>query len=152
MVVKRNIKRLNQRLRTAATLIANCTKPLSPKKSVSTSPLLILRTVSVYYFSANNNDEEEDEPTFKQRALAYTMKIIDIFCVWDCCWLWLQIQKYVALVVFDPFVELFITLCIVVNTLFMALDHHNMDRDLEKALKSGNYVSTPTKKNINVPL
>ncbi|CAH0562424.1 unnamed protein product [Brassicogethes aeneus] len=100
--------------------------------------------VSVYYFSANNNDEEEDEPTFKERALAYTMKIIDIFCVWDCCWLWLQIQKYVALVVFDPFVELFITLCIVVNTLFMALDHHNMDHDLEKALKSGNYFFTAT--------
>lgn len=76
----------------------------------------------------------------KERLLENTMKIIDIMCVWDCCWLWLQLQKYVALVVFDPFVELFITLCIVVNTLFMALDHHNMDRDLEKALKSGNYV------------
>lgn len=69
------------------------------------------------------------------------MKGIDFFCVWDCCWLWLEFQKYVALLVFDPFVELFITLCIVVNTLFMALDHHDMDRDMEKALKSGNYVS-----------
>lgn len=97
------------------------------------------RSVSVYYFSANNDDDEE-EPTMKERVLAYVLKLIDIFCVWDCCWLWLQIQKYVALIVFDPFVELFITLCIVVNTLFMALDHHNMDKDLEKALKSGNYV------------
>lgn len=42
---------------------------------------------------------------------------------------------------FDPFVELFITLCIVVNTLFMALDHHDMDKDMEKVLKTGNYVS-----------
>lgn len=69
------------------------------------------------------------------------MKAIDFFCVWDCCWLWLEFQKYVALLVFDPFVELFITLCIVVNTLFMALDHHDMDKDMERALKSGNYVS-----------
>lgn len=76
-----------------------------------------------------------------ERALAYTLKIIDIFCVWDCCECWLAIQRFVNLIVFDPFVELFITLCIVVNTLFMALDHHNMDKDLEKALKSGNYVS-----------
>lgn len=37
--------------------------------------------------------------------------------------------------------ELFITLCIVVNTLFMALDHHDMDKSMEKILKSGNYVS-----------
>lgn len=76
-----------------------------------------------------------------ERGLAYTLKIIDTFCVWDCCECWLTIQRYVNLIVFDPFVELFITLCIVVNTLFMALDHHNMDKDLEKALKSGNYVS-----------
>lgn len=129
---------LNQRLRTSVAL-SHCTKPLSPKKSVSTSIILILRIVSIYYFSANNDDEEE-EPTFKERFVANSLRLIDVFCVWDCCWLWLQIQKYVALIVFDPFVELFITLCIVVNTLFMALDHHNMDKDLEKALKSGNYV------------
>ncbi|KAF2902697.1 hypothetical protein ILUMI_03476 [Ignelater luminosus] len=98
--------------------------------------------VSVYYFPAN--DDEEDEPTVKERLLATTMKIIDLLCVWDCCWPWLQFQKYVSLIVFDPFVELFITLCIVVNTLFMALDHHNMDKNLEKALKSGNYFFTAT--------
>lgn len=74
--------------------------------------------------------------------MAGMFRCIDIFCVWDCCWLWLQFQKYVSLLVFDPFVELFITLCIVVNTLFMALDHHDMDKDMERVLKSGNYVST----------
>ncbi|CAH1103074.1 unnamed protein product [Psylliodes chrysocephalus] len=99
--------------------------------------------VSVYYFSAQN-DEEEEEPTLKERFIAFTMRVIDIFCVWDCCATWLAFQKFIILVVFDPFVELFITLCIVVNTLFMALDHHDMDRDLEKALKSGNYFFTAT--------
>lgn len=97
-------------------------------------------TVSVYYFPTAA-DDDEDGPTFKERLLECLMKGIDVFCVWDCCWLWLEFQKYVALLVFDPFVELFITLCIVVNTLFMALDHHDMDKDMEKALKSGNYVS-----------
>ncbi|CAH2049420.1 unnamed protein product, partial [Iphiclides podalirius] len=89
-------------------------------------------------------EDDEDGPTFKERLLECLMKGIDFFCVWDCCWLWLEFQKYVALLVFDPFVELFITLCIVVNTLFMALDHHDMDKDMEKALKSGNYFFTAT--------
>lgn len=80
----------------------------------------------------------------KEKLLENAMKMIDTLCVWDCCWCWLTLQKYVALLVFDPFVELFITLCIVVNTLFMALDHHNMDKGLEAFLKSGNYVSTRT--------
>ncbi|XP_022915603.1 sodium channel protein para isoform X6 [Onthophagus taurus] len=97
---------------------------------------------SVYYFSANDDDEEE--PTMKERLLANAIKIIDILCVWDCCWCWVQLQKFVSFIVFDPFVELFITLCIVVNTLFMALDHHDMNKDLEKALKSGNYFFTAT--------
>lgn len=61
--------------------------------------------------------------------------------MWDCCEPWLKFQEWVSFIVFDPFVELFITLCIVVNTLFMALDHHDMDKDMEKILKSGNYVS-----------
>ncbi|XP_053611673.1 sodium channel protein para isoform X7 [Plodia interpunctella] len=94
--------------------------------------------------SDHNAEEDEDGPTFKEKLLECFMKGIDLFCVWDCCWLWLEFQKYVALLVFDPFVELFITLCIVVNTLFMALDHHDMDRDMEKALKSGNYFFTAT--------
>ncbi|XP_037971766.2 sodium channel protein para isoform X12 [Plutella xylostella] len=100
------------------------------------------QNVSVYYFPTAEDDE--DGPTMKEKLLECLMKGIDIFCVWDCCWLWLEFQKYVALLVFDPFVELFITLCIVVNTLFMALDHHDMDRDMEKALKSGNYFFTAT--------
>ncbi|XP_058055245.1 sodium channel protein para isoform X4 [Anopheles bellator] len=98
--------------------------------------------VSVYYFPTE--DDEEDGPTFKDKAIEFLMKMIDIFCVWDCCWVWLKFQEGVSFIVFDPFVELFITLCIVVNTLFMALDHHDMDPDMEKALKSGNYFFTAT--------
>ncbi|XP_063225568.1 sodium channel protein para isoform X2 [Bacillus rossius redtenbacheri] len=89
-------------------------------------------------------DEEDDERTFKDKALEICMRGIDIFCVWDCCWPWLKFQEFVSLIVFDPFVELFITLCIVVNTLFMALDHHEMNKDMDKALKSGNYFFTAT--------
>nr|AUA17903.1 voltage gated sodium channel [Anopheles funestus] len=94
--------------------------------------------------SDHGEDDDEDGPTFKDKAIEFLMKMIDIFCVWDCCWVWLKFQEGVAFIVFDPFVELFITLCIVVNTLFMALDHHDMDPDMEKALKSGNYFFTAT--------
>ncbi|XP_014251562.1 sodium channel protein para isoform X9 [Cimex lectularius] len=95
----------------------------------------------VYYFPT---EEDEDEPTIKDKLWACLLQGIDIFCVWDCCGVWLKFQKLVAFIVFDPFVELFITLCIVVNTLFMALDHHDMDKELEKALKSGNYFFSAT--------
>ncbi|XP_046749985.1 sodium channel protein para isoform X16 [Diprion similis] len=97
--------------------------------------------VSIYYFPT---EDDEEGPAFKEKLLALCLRGIDIFCVWDCCWVWLKFQEFVALVVFDPFVELFITLCIVVNTLFMALDHHAMDPDMDRVLKSGNYFFTTT--------
>ncbi|XP_076238670.1 sodium voltage-gated channel paralytic isoform X7 [Calliopsis andreniformis] len=88
--------------------------------------------------------DDEEGQTFKDKLLDAVVRCIDIFCVWNCCRLWLEFQKYVSLLVFDPFVELFITLCIVVNTLFMALDHHDMDKDMERVLKTGNYFFTAT--------
>ncbi|XP_017114862.1 sodium channel protein para isoform X46 [Drosophila elegans] len=100
------------------------------------------RGVSVYYFPTE--DDDEDGPTFKDKALEVILKGIDVFCVWDCCWVWLKIQEWVSLIVFDPFVELFITLCIVVNTMFMAMDHHDMNKEMERVLKSGNYFFTAT--------
>lgn len=100
----------------------------------------ISSTVSVYYFPTEEEDDE-DGPTFKEKMIELSLKSIDIFCIWDCCSCWLKFQEMVAWLVFDPFVELFITLCIVINTLFMALDHHNMDKGIEKILKTGNYVS-----------
>ncbi|GFT37955.1 sodium channel protein para [Nephila pilipes] len=98
--------------------------------------------VSVYYFPTER--EELDKPRFKERCLANCLKCIDIFCVWDCCTCWVRFQEIVSLIVFDPFMELFITLCIVVNTLFMAMDHHNMDPSFEKFLNYGNYFFTAT--------
>ncbi|KAL9871781.1 sodium channel protein para isoform X21 [Glossina fuscipes] len=100
------------------------------------------RGVSVYYFPTE--DDDEDGPTFKDKALECLLKGIDIFCVWDCCWVWLKFQEWVSLIVFDPFVELFITLCIVVNTMFMAMDHHDMNKEMDRVLKSGNYFFTAT--------
>lgn len=99
-------------------------------------------TVStVYYFPTDPIDDDEDGPTAGEKILAACLQGIDIFCVWDCCVPWLKLQEWISFVVFDPFVELFITLCIVANTLFMALDHHEMDKNMEKFLKSGNLVS-----------
>lgn len=98
--------------------------------------------VSIYYFPTER--EEQERPKFKEKCMANCLKCIDMFCVWDCCWYWIRIQEILGLIVFDPFMELFITLCIVVNTLFMAMDHHDMDKDFDNVLKKGNYVSVPS--------
>ncbi|NXL23723.1 SCN5A protein, partial [Setophaga kirtlandii] len=64
------------------------------------------------------------------------------FLIWDCCPLWLLIKKFVKFVVMDPFTDLTITLCIVLNTLFMALEHYKMTKEFEYMLYIGNLVFT----------
>ncbi|NXW03617.1 SCN5A protein, partial [Fregetta grallaria] len=64
------------------------------------------------------------------------------YLIWDCCPLWLRIKKKVAAFIKDPFIDLTITVCIVVNTLFMALEHNNMSDNFKLMLNVGNLVFT----------
>ncbi|XP_068862438.1 sodium channel protein type 5 subunit alpha-like [Aphelocoma coerulescens] len=64
------------------------------------------------------------------------------FLIWDCCPLWVLIKKFVKFVVMDPFTDLTITLCIVLNTLFMALEHYKMTKEFDYMLYIGNLVFT----------
>ncbi|XP_009694249.1 PREDICTED: sodium channel protein type 5 subunit alpha-like, partial [Cariama cristata] len=73
-------------------------------------------------------------PCLKDFALKYL--------IWDCCPLWLRIKKKVAAFIKDPFIDLTITVCIVMNTLFMALEHNNMSDNFKLMLNIGNLVFT----------
>ncbi|NXA62180.1 SCN5A protein, partial [Mohoua ochrocephala] len=73
-------------------------------------------------------------PRLKNFALKYL--------IWDCCPPWLRIKEKVAAFIKDPFFDLTITVCIVMNTLFMALEHNNMSPTFKFMLKIGNLVFT----------
>nr|XP_045719714.1 sodium channel protein type 5 subunit alpha isoform X7 [Mirounga angustirostris] len=64
------------------------------------------------------------------------------YLIWECCPLWMSIKQRVKFMVMDPFADLTITMCIVVNTLFMALEHYNMTTEFEEMLQVGNLVFT----------
>ena len=79
----------------------------------------------------------------KERISEFCVQCMDVMCMWDCCDCYIRLAEFLSIIVFDPFVDLFITLCIVINTAFMALDHHNMDPGMDRTLQNGNYVSQP---------
>ena len=78
------------------------------------------------------------------------MSVLNLLCFWDCTNIWIKISEVFAFLVFDPFTELFITLCIVVNVIFMALDQYHLEYDwnggmspaLTDTLVNGNYFFT----------
>lgn len=67
-------------------------------------------------------------------------KFADMFLKWDCCPTWIVFKKWMHFVVMDPFVDLAITICIVLNTLFMAMEHYPMTPEFDNMLSVGNLV------------
>uniref|UniRef100_A0A8C2UAQ2 Sodium channel protein n=1 Tax=Coturnix japonica TaxID=93934 RepID=A0A8C2UAQ2_COTJA len=88
----------------------------------------------------SNTMEELEEA--HQKCPSWWYKFAHTFLVWDCCYPWLKLKEFVKLVVMDPFVDLGITICIVLNTLFMAMEHYPMTEEFENVLTVGNLVFT----------
>ncbi|XP_049654283.1 sodium channel protein type 5 subunit alpha-like isoform X1 [Accipiter gentilis] len=56
------------------------------------------------------------------------------YLIWNCCPFWRVVKEKVKLVVLDPFVDLLITVCIIVNTVFMALEYPDMPRNYRQMI------------------
>ncbi|KAK7175110.1 hypothetical protein R3I93_002113 [Phoxinus phoxinus] len=98
-----------------------------------------IRKVSAVNATDNALDELEDN----QRACPPCWyKFADIFLKWNCCSPWVKFKKTVYLFVMDPFVDLGFTICIVLNTMFMAMEHYPMTESFEHMLSVGKLVFT----------
>ncbi|XP_022610721.1 sodium channel protein type 4 subunit alpha B-like [Seriola dumerili] len=84
--------------------------------------------------------EELEESRQKCHPCWYTFA--KKYLIWDCCPWWLKMKEWVKCMVMDPFLDLGITICIVLNTLFMALEHYPMTDEFNTMLSVGNLVFT----------
>uniref|UniRef100_A0A8D2ISN7 Ion transport domain-containing protein n=1 Tax=Varanus komodoensis TaxID=61221 RepID=A0A8D2ISN7_VARKO len=78
----------------------------------------------------------------RQKCPPCWYKFAHTYLIWSCCDSWLEIKKVVHLIVMDPFVDLGITICIVLNTLFMSMEHYPIEKSFSDVLKNGNLVFT----------
>uniref|UniRef100_A0A8C3R6C2 Sodium channel protein n=1 Tax=Cyanoderma ruficeps TaxID=181631 RepID=A0A8C3R6C2_9PASS len=78
----------------------------------------------------------------RQKCPPCWYRFANTFLIWDCWSPWLKVKHVVNLVVMDPFVDLAITICIVLNTLFMAMEHYPMTDQFSSVLSVGNLVFT----------
>ncbi|XP_071396116.1 sodium channel, voltage-gated, type I like, alpha b isoform X7 [Centroberyx affinis] len=97
------------------------------------------RAMSVASILTNTMEELEES---RQKCPPCWYKFANTYLIWDCCPTWLKIKEVVNMVVMDPFVDLAITICIVLNTLFMAMEHYPMTKEFDNVLSVGNLVFT----------
>ncbi|KAJ6660810.1 hypothetical protein lerEdw1_017436 [Lerista edwardsae] len=97
------------------------------------------RAMSIASILTNTMEELEES---RQKCPPCWYRFANVFLIWDCWTPWLKIKHIVNLVVMDPFVDLAITICIVLNTLFMAMEHYPMTPYFNHVLLVGNLVFT----------
>uniref|UniRef100_A0A8C1R5R2 Sodium channel protein n=1 Tax=Cyprinus carpio TaxID=7962 RepID=A0A8C1R5R2_CYPCA len=89
--------------------------------------------------SSSNNTTDLSE-VWKQKCVEYWFEFAESYLIWDCSPTWLKIKKIVHMVMMDPFADLFITICIVINTAFMAMEYHPMNTAYVNMLITANVV------------
>ncbi|XP_054651563.1 sodium channel, voltage-gated, type I like, alpha b isoform X1 [Dunckerocampus dactyliophorus] len=97
------------------------------------------RAMSVASILTNTMEELEES---RQKCPPCWYRFANTCLIWNCCPAWLKIKDFVSMVVMDPFVDLTITTCIVLNTLFMAMEHYPMTKEFDNVLSVGNLVFT----------
>ncbi|CAF0790592.1 unnamed protein product [Brachionus calyciflorus] len=99
---------------------------------IKTNSEILNEAVRKYSMSFKNTEKKSTNEIYRILNM--------IFCTWECLPFYEKIQKLVGCFILDAFVDLFITICIIFNTLFLALDHHNMNQKISDILTTGNYI------------
>ncbi|XP_018409741.1 PREDICTED: sodium channel protein type 2 subunit alpha-like [Nanorana parkeri] len=102
-------------------------------------PILRQRALSIASNLTNTMEELEES---RQKCPPCWNKFANTYLIWDCSDNWLKIKYAVNVAVMDPFVDLAITICIVLNTLFMAMEHYPITPEFAEVLYVGNLVFT----------
>ena len=79
----------------------------------------------------NKYDEDEGETTlpYKLSAKENFIRWVNILCIWNCSLPWVRVSDVITFIVFDPFTELLMTLCTVVNIVFMVMNDYQIECD-----------------------
>uniref|UniRef100_A0A8C2PMH4 Sodium channel protein n=1 Tax=Cyprinus carpio TaxID=7962 RepID=A0A8C2PMH4_CYPCA len=93
---------------------------------------------SVSFFSEAMDELEEAH----QKCPPCWYEFAKKYLIWTCSPAWLRVKEGLKVMVMDPFLDLAITICIVLNTLFMALEHYPMTDEFNSMLSVGNLVFT----------
>nr|XP_055057417.1 sodium channel, voltage gated, type XII, alpha a [Misgurnus anguillicaudatus] len=97
------------------------------------------RGLSSISFFSDAMDELEEA---RQKCPPSWYEFAKKYLIWGCSPAWLRLKEGVKVMVMDPILDLAITTCIVLNTLFMALEHYPMTDEFNSMLSVGNLVFT----------
>ncbi|XP_023777741.1 sodium channel protein type 5 subunit alpha-like [Cyanistes caeruleus] len=64
------------------------------------------------------------------------------YLIWNCCPFWRSVKEKMKLVILNPFVDLLIMVCIILNTLFLAMEYPGMQPNYQRIISLSDKVFT----------
>ncbi|XP_045363580.2 sodium channel protein type 7 subunit alpha isoform X1 [Camelus bactrianus] len=111
------------------------TTQIEMKKRSSTSMITSLDMLD----DATIRCKEELKKSRKRCPLCW-YRFAKTFLIWNCSPCWLKLKEFLHMIIMDPFTDLFLTICIILNIQFLALEHYPMSAETNNVLSIGNLV------------
>nr|XP_003405861.2 sodium channel protein type 7 subunit alpha [Loxodonta africana] len=83
--------------------------------------------------------KEEVKESRKKCPLCW-YRFAKTFLIWNCSPCWLKWKEFVHMIIMDPFTDLALAICIILNILFLALEHYPRSEGTNSLLSIGNLV------------
>ncbi|XP_059560204.1 sodium channel protein type 7 subunit alpha isoform X1 [Myotis daubentonii] len=82
----------------------------------------------------------EEHTKSQKRCPLCWYKFAKIFLIWNCSPCWLKLKEFVHVIMLHPFTDLFLTICIILNICFLAMECYPMSETTSSVLRIGNLV------------
>ncbi|XP_054418358.1 sodium channel protein type 7 subunit alpha isoform X2 [Pteronotus mesoamericanus] len=83
---------------------------------------------------------KEEHKKSRKRCPMCWYKFAKMFLIWNCSPCWLKLKEFAHVIVMHPFTDLFLTICIILNICFLALECYPMSEETLSVLRIGNLV------------
>ncbi|XP_023562395.1 sodium channel protein type 7 subunit alpha isoform X2 [Octodon degus] len=102
------------------------------------SPAFI--SASVDTLEESTFEHKEELKKSKKKCPLCWYRIMKTFFIWDCCPCWLKLKDFCHRIVMNPFTDLFLITCIILNILIITMDHYPMSEDIMNLFSYGSLV------------
>ena len=103
--------------------------------------VMVLKDLLEHVETASRRRSNLSLSVFSMQEEPLKDKLNRLLCSWECPGWFKKFQNAVGFIILDAFVDLFITICILVNTAFMAWDQYGLTEESKNFLENGNQVN-----------
>ncbi|XP_077739557.1 sodium channel protein type 7 subunit alpha isoform X2 [Canis aureus] len=130
---QQTLKELQERNEAAET---NATQIEMKKRS----PTSIITSLNMSDDATAAIRHEEELKKSRKRCPSCWYRCTKTFLIWNCSPCWLKLKEFIHMIIMDPFTDLVLAICIILNICFLALDSYPMSEETKNVLSIGNLI------------